>query len=112
MQYTDSLGTICTNYVDHPQVVSILFAASNDIDTHSQLHQDSLKLKKRLILSSWFGLTTTLIGVTVTDKFLLCNYHKVNSKKKYNSEFLGILAHQLIQMAHKREADNNSIFLL
>jgi hypothetical protein len=47
MKYTDTFGNICTRYVDRPQVVSIFFAGSNVIDTHNQLCQDNLKLKKK-----------------------------------------------------------------
>jgi hypothetical protein len=42
MKYTDSFGNVCTRYVECPQVVSNFFACSNKIDTHNQLHQDSL----------------------------------------------------------------------
>jgi hypothetical protein len=48
------------------------------IDTHNQLHQDGLKLEKKwLTQSPWFHLVTMLIGVVVTNMFLLCNYHNV-----------------------------------
>jgi hypothetical protein len=78
MKYTNSFGNICSRYVDCLQVVSNFFAASNVIDTHNQLHQDNLKLEKKwLIQSPWFRLATTLIGVVVTNTFLLCTYHKV-----------------------------------
>jgi hypothetical protein len=78
MRYTDSFGNICTQYVDCPQVVSNFFAGSNVNDTHNQLCQDSLKLEKKWITQNpWFHLATTLIGITVTDAFLLCNNHKV-----------------------------------
>jgi hypothetical protein len=50
----------------------------------------------------WFRLATTLIGITVTDAFLLYNYHKVmncgisdQQKKKHDSVFfwnLGLTA--------------------
>ncbi len=76
MKYTNSFGNICSHYVDHPQVVSIFFAASHVMGTHNQLYQDNLKLEKKwLTQSPWFHLATTLIGVTVTDTFLICNYH-------------------------------------
>jgi len=78
MKYTDNFGNICSRYVDRPQVVSNFFASSNTIDTHNQLRQDNLKLEKKwLTQSPWFRLSTTLIGIVVTNSFLLCNYHKV-----------------------------------
>jgi hypothetical protein len=108
MKYTDSFGNICTRYVDRPQVISNFFAGSNVIDTHNQLRQDSLRLEKKwLTQSPWFRLATTLVAVTVTDTFLLCNYHKVINQSKRCEEdqdkkisiqrFAGMLANQLIQ---------------
>jgi hypothetical protein len=78
------------------KLLRVFFAASNVIDTHNQLHQDNLKLEKKwLIQSPWFRLATTLIGVVVTNTFLLCTYHKVikvinggngeQQEKKYHS---------------------------
>jgi hypothetical protein len=65
------------------------------IETHNQLCQESLKLEKKWLTQiRWFRLTTTLIGVVVTNTFLLCNYHKVimgvklnHKRKKYHSAF-------------------------
>jgi hypothetical protein len=120
MKYTNSFGNICSRYVDRPQVVSNFFAASNVIDTHNQLHQDNLKLEKKwLTQSPWFPLATTLIGVDVTNIFLLCTYHKgINGgngpqQEKRNTilRFASILAHQLIQMANNCKGDSGSKFL-
>ncbi|MFN9978461.1 MAG: hypothetical protein ACK53Y_01035, partial [bacterium] len=48
------------------------------IDTHNQLRQDNLKLEKKwLTQNTWFRLATMLIGVVVTNTFLLCTYHEV-----------------------------------
>jgi len=60
------------------KLLRVFFAASNVIDTHNQLHQDNLKLEKKwLTQNPWFRLATTLVGVVVTNTFLLCTYHKV-----------------------------------
>jgi hypothetical protein len=47
------------------------------IDMHNQLHQDSELEKKWVTQNLWFRLATTLVGINVTDAFLLCNYHQV-----------------------------------
>ena len=55
MKYTDSIGNICTRYVDRPQVISNFFAGSNAIGTHNQLCQNSLKLEKKWATKNpWF----------------------------------------------------------
>jgi hypothetical protein len=54
------------------------------------LHQDSLKLEKKWVTQNpWFRLATTLIGITVTDTFLLCNYHHkvINGGTSENQEY-------------------------
>jgi hypothetical protein len=87
MKYTDIYGNICTRYVDHPQVISNFFAGSNVIDTHNQLRQDSLKLEKKWVTQNpWFRLATTLVGINVTDAFLLCNYHQVLNCSKRSDD--------------------------
>ena len=116
MKYTDSYGNICTRYVDRPQVISNFFSSSNVIDTHNQLRQDSLKLEKKWVTQNpWFRLATTLVGITVTDTFLLSTYHKLINLAKRNDDdqenkvsiqrFAGILAHQLISYAGKQKGN-------
>jgi hypothetical protein len=111
MKYTDTYGNICTRYVDRPEVVSKFFASSNVIDTHNQLRQDLLQLEKTwLTKNPFFRLSTTLIGINVTDTFLLANHHKViniysdptSGKRKISiRRFAGILSHQLIKQAKR-----------
>jgi hypothetical protein len=115
MKYTDAFGNMCTHYVDRPQVISNFFAASNTIDTHNQLRQDCLKLEKKWITQDpFFRLGTTLVGINVTDAFLLSIHHKIinfmtssNEEKEMKvgiQRFAGILSYQLIQMAKKLNA--------
>jgi hypothetical protein len=122
MKYTDTYGNICTRYVDRPQVISNFFAGSNVIDTHNQLRQDSLKLEKKWVTQNpWFRLATTLVGINVTDAYLLCNYHQVlNCSKRSDDDqekkitiqrFARILANQLIQLANKQGSGKGDRFL-
>jgi hypothetical protein len=65
-------------FVDCPEVVSTFFKTSNAIDTHNQLRQDLLQLEKKwLTKNPFFRLSTTLVGISVTDAFLLSNHHKI-----------------------------------
>jgi hypothetical protein len=59
----------------------------------------------------WFCLVTTLIAITVTYAFLLCNYHKVTNVGSYESNdrkkqfsIADFLANQLIQMLNVKQA--------
>jgi hypothetical protein len=87
MKYTDSYGNVCTRYVDRPEVMSNYFAHSNTIDVHNQLRQDSLKLKKKWIMQEpFFCLGTTMIGINITNTYLLANYHGVINVSKIGNE--------------------------
>jgi len=64
MKYMDSLGNVCTCYVDRPQVISNFFSSSNKIYTHNQLRQDCLKLEKQWITQDpFFHLGTTFVDI-------------------------------------------------
>jgi len=108
MKYTDSYGNVCTRFVDRPDVISKFFATSSIIDTHNQLRQDLLQLEKKwLTKNPFFRLTTTLLGINVTDTFLLANHHRIinhtsgtSSEKNITIQrFAGLLAFQLLQNA-------------
>jgi hypothetical protein len=108
IEVRDHPGNICTQFVDQPEVISIFFVSSNVIDTHNQLRQDLLQLEKKWVTKNpFFRLSTMLIGLHVTDAFLLANHRKVinisNScmwKQKVTIQRLaGILSHQLITQA-------------
>jgi hypothetical protein len=120
MKYTDSYGNICTRYVDRPEVVSNFFASSNVIDTHNQLRQDLLQLEKKWMTKNpFFRLATTLIGINVTDAFLLATHHKVinasndtTGKQKIPiRRFAGMLSLQLIRQAKRLGASPMQHFI-
>jgi hypothetical protein len=95
-------------------VISKFFQSSNIIDTHNQLRQDLLRLEtKWKTRSAYFRLATTLIGINVTDCFLLAGHHKViNYSSNYGTDgkkisiqrFAGMLSHQLIHAARALSA--------
>jgi hypothetical protein len=107
MKHTNSYGNVCTCNVNQPEVILNYFAHSNTIDVHNQLCQDLLKLEKKWIMQDpFFHLGTTMIGINVTDAYLLANYHGViNVSRNGNEEkekqvsiqrFAGILANNLL----------------
>jgi Glu-tRNA(Gln) amidotransferase subunit E-like FAD-binding protein len=108
MKYTDSYGDMWTRFINRPNVISKFFATSNIIDMHNQLQQDLLQLiKKWLTKKTFFRLTTTLLGVNVTDTFHLANHHRIinhisgtSSEKNITIQhFAGLLGFQLLQNA-------------
>ncbi len=46
MKFTNSYGNIVTHYVDCHEIISNFPCSSNTIDTHNELRQDLLQLKK------------------------------------------------------------------
>jgi hypothetical protein len=87
MKYTDSYRNVCTRFVDCLDVISKFSATSNIIDTNNQLQQDLLQLEKKWLTKKIFHLTTTLLGVYVTDTFLFANHHRaINHTSGTSSE--------------------------
>ena len=63
-------------YVDRPQVIDEFFNDSNSIDSNNQLRQFELALEKKWVTQDpYFRLTTTKIGMDVTDAWMLINHH-------------------------------------
>jgi len=108
MKYTDNHGNICVRFVDRPDFISRYFSNSNTVDTHNHVRQSELMLEKKwLTKDPYFRLTTTLIGMSVTDAWRLAYYHSVIDKKRASNgysdthrtgikRFAGIVASQLI----------------
>jgi len=76
------------------------------VDTHNQLRQDLLQLEKKwLTKNAYFPLSTTHLGMNVTDSFLLANYQKIinsnsngsDDKKISIQRFAGMLSYQLLK---------------
>jgi hypothetical protein len=112
MKYTDDYGNVHERQVEQPDIISNFYASSNIIDRHNQLRQDLLALEEKWATQDcYFHLTVTLIGMAVTDSFLLAKYHGIieNSKQNENSvmsirQYAGALAFQLISKANELSA--------
>ena len=106
MKYTDGYGNLCSREVERPAVLSDFFEHSNTIDRHNQSRQYDLALEKSWVTKDcFFRLSTTLIGIHVTDAWKLADYHKIinfskkEEKKMPISMFVGILGWQLVHNA-------------
>ena len=105
-------------YVDRPQVISEFFNDSNSIDSNNQLRQSEIALEKKWVTQDpYFRLTTTKIGMDVTDAWMLMNHHDLfpafvvnrysvtNQRKVPMKAFGGILGGELIEIAERMEKD-------
>jgi len=107
MKYTDDFGNLCSREVDRPSVISHFFGDSNTIDSYNKAWQANLALEKKwLTMDPWFRLTTTLIGINVTDAWKLASFHGIIKFSKKDPEkmmtitrFAGVLGWQLIHNA-------------
>jgi hypothetical protein len=108
MKYTDDFRNLCSREVDHPSVISHFFGDYNTIiDSHNQARQANAALEKTwLTMDPWFRLTTTLIGINVTDAWKLASFHGIINFSKKDPEkmititrFAGVLGWQLIHNA-------------
>jgi hypothetical protein len=74
-KWPDKYGNVKHRRVDRPDIVSKYFRESNKIDRHNQLRQNELALEQLwLTKDPWFRIDTTLVGMTVTDAYLLAKY--------------------------------------
>jgi hypothetical protein len=77
------------------------------MDSHNQARQANLALEKiGLTKDPWFRLTTTLIGINVTDSWKFAMYHGIINFSKKDPQkimtvtgFAGVLGWQLINNA-------------
>ena len=78
-RFRDQHGNAMTREVPRPAIISKYFGRSNVIDTHNHLRQFLLRLEKYWVThSGWFRIDTTLIGMTVTDCYLLLRRQSSN----------------------------------
>ena len=106
-------------FVDRSDAISKLFRDSNVVDKHNQSQQLDLALEKKWItINPYFRLTTTFIGIGVTDTWLLVNHNNIlptDVVKHYSNEeedgnipiktFSGALSKHLIKMG--QDLDGN-----
>jgi len=116
MKFVDKYGNIEIRLVERPQVISDFFYDSNSIDNNNHGRQYELALEKKWVTQKcYFRLTTTMIGLNVTDTWMLMHHHDLyplHVKNRYtNSEqkkvpmkpFAGMLSGQLLYMAEELE---------
>lgn len=100
MKYTDDYGNVQVRNVSRPDVLSKYFQSSNVIDIHNQLRQGNLALEEKWSTQNcWFRLATTLIGMCVTDTYLLAKHHRVVDQQASINVFAGKLGYQLVSKA-------------
>ena len=70
--FNDSHGNSVNRKVPRPVAISRFFARSSAIDAHNHMRQKLLALEKAWITQNpWFRFTTTLVGITVIDSYLV-----------------------------------------
>jgi hypothetical protein len=86
------------DHVDRPDALLKFFEKSNNIDSHTQLHQGQLALEKCWVTQDcWFRLHATIIGIHTMYMFRMAAHHKLIPKGSYPMmEFALVLSHQLI----------------
>ena len=101
--------------VDRPQVISDFFHNLNCVDSHNHARQFELLLEKWVTHDCYYCLTTSKIGIDVTDTWQLMIFHKLFPfpiMQRYNESeyrhipvkaFAGILSAQLLRKAAKIE---------
>ena len=102
--------------VDRPQAISDFFSNSNSIDKNNHARQSELALEEKWVTQNcYFRLVTTLVGLNVTDAWMLMHHHNlydIDVKNRYTTceqrkvpikPFAGMLSGQLLHMATQLE---------
>lgn len=98
--FVDSSGNKCEREIQRLCVLSRYFAYSNVVDVHDQMRQAILDLEYTWVTQNcWFRLFTTLLGMTVTDTYLIVksSVHEDHCEKNIPFiDFADLLAFELL----------------
>ena len=111
-RFRDQHGNAMTRKVPRPAIISKYFGRSNVIDTHNHLRQFLLRLEKYWVThSGWFRIDTTLIGMTVTDCYLLLRRQSSNQRMKNQTlaQFVDNLTWELLNNPYKDEIESEYV---
>jgi len=109
MKFVDEHGNVDIRYVERPDVIAKFFRDSNCVDSENHLRQHELALEKTWVThDSYFRLSTTHIGINVTDTWNLLMFHSLiplHVSQLYNDgrmplrSFAGVLSAELLKLA-------------
>jgi len=99
--FVDHAGNRAERPVDRLSVFSRYFSYSNVVDVHNQLRQHELDLEYTWVTQNcWFRLFNTILGMTVTDAYLVLksSVHEDHKEKQLTiSRFADDLAKEMIR---------------
>jgi len=109
-KWPDEFGNLQSRDVLRPDCISRYFNSSNVIDVDNSLRQNELALEQHWrTLNPWFRIDTTIIGITVTDAFLLARYSVPSASQIVRmsmADWAGYVAHDFFTMRVSRKARN------
>ena len=78
VRFPDWFGNVVHRNVPRPKILNTFFKGANVIDRHNNLRQGALRLEEKWITKDGhFRILTTLLGMNVTDTFLLAKHHNL-----------------------------------
>lgn len=96
-RFPDKFGNLHVRKVRRPEIISRYFESSNCIDCHNQSRQHDLALEECWVTTDpYFRLSTTIIGLTVTDSWKLTRYHSKRWAEERVVAFSNRLAYGLL----------------
>ena len=76
IRFPDWFGNVTFREVPRPKILNTYFEGANMIDRHNHYRQGVLSLEEKWVTTNGhFRILTTLIGMNVTDTFLLAKHH-------------------------------------
>ena len=107
-KYPDAYHNQVIRDIPRPEVVSIYYGGSNEVDVHNQERQSELRLEKHWkTTDGFFRIATTMIGICVTDTWLAVR-NGVSGNSRYANmpinQFADLLSKELVDRQWQRNA--------
>ena len=75
-RFPDRFGNLIEKDIERPEVISDYFEDSDAVDCHNKTRQSDLGLEMHWrTIDCWLRLSTTMVGITVTDTWNAMRYH-------------------------------------
>ena len=109
-RFPDQYSNVTTRDVERPAIISKYFENSNKVDVANHVRQFLLRLEKLWVTKDpYFRINTTIIGMTVTDAWLLARYQSNNQnvKKMKVTDFADRLAWDCTHNPHSKNKNGS-----
>ena len=110
-RFPDEFGNVSNRAVPRPSIITQYFENSDKVDAHNHVRQYQLALEKRWITHcGWFRISTTFIGITLSDAWKCVKFQSKNSvlRKLTIKQFADRVAWDCANNPHSDDKDSTT----